>query len=254
MIRFCKYIFLSFLILLSACATRNPLTEFHFQTLTTPPYILATWYRIDAPTQPIHVYIEGDGNSFNAYNLPTDNPTPTGTFLRDIAANDPYPNVIYLARPCQYLQTSTCAVTDWTDGRFSEQIVHAMTQALQAYLKKAQTDKAVLIGYSGGAQIAGLVAVRKKQYIQKVITIAGVLDHKAWSEYHHDSPLLRSINLKDYKKDFQSIPQIHFVGTKDSVVPNHLTKDFIQDPDKIIFVNGADHQKGFDRKAIYEQE
>lgn len=252
---FQKLFFILVSVVLSGCATKNPLTDFQFQTVTVPPYVLATWYKISNPGGVLRIYIEGDGHSFDAYNMPTSNPTPRSTFLREIAASDPNENVVYLARPCQYLQTSTCSQTDWTDGRFSPQVVDSMSNSVLAVMKKAQTDKAILIGYSGGAQIAGLVAVRYPNKIKKLITIAGVLDQKAWSDYHGDTPLLRSLNLKDYQNIYETIPQVHFVGSKDKVVPNELTYQFVSDESKIVVVEGADHQNGFKRviDKIYHQ-
>lgn len=236
------------------CAHKNPLTEFQFQTVTAPPYVLASWYRIDMPGHPIRIYIEGDGHSFDSYNRPTNNPTPHSTFLRDIAANDPHPNVVYLARPCQYLQTSTCTQNDWTCARFSSQIVNSMEQSVLLFAKKARTSQIVLIGYSGGAQIAGLIAVKQPQKTQKLITIAGVLDQEAWTHFHKDTPLTGSLNLKDYKDILATIPQVHFIGEKDKVVPPHLSKEFIQDETKIVIVPKADHQNGFEKalNKIYQ--
>lgn len=241
-------------VLSNGCAHKNPLTDFQFQTVTAPPYVLASWYHITEPTQPIRIYIEGDGHSFDAYNRPTANPTPRSTFLRDIAANDPNPNVAYLGRPCQYLQTSTCAQEDWTCGRFSPQIIDSMEKSVLQLAKKSQTKDIVLIGYSGGAQIAGLVAVRHPEKIKRVVTIAGVLDQKAWTTHHNDTPLDRSLNLFDYRDIFDTIPQTHFVGKKDRVVPNYLTENFVKNKNDIVVIEKADHQKGYNSvlKQIYQ--
>ncbi len=251
-----KIFLLVFFFFLTGCATRNPLSDFRFQTVTAPPYVLASWHRIAAPEEPIRIYIEGDGNSFDAFNHPTDNPTPTTPFLREIAAADPNPNVAYLARPCQYMKTSTCTVEDWTNGRFSPQIVNSMEQSVYTLMKKAKTKEVILIGYSGGAQIAGLVAVKNPTHVKKIITIAGVLDQKAWTAYHNDTPLNKSLNLKDYQDVFNKIPQIHYIGSKDSVVPNSLTYEFVANPTTIVTVSGADHQNGFKNiyKEIYQQQ
>ena len=247
-----KIFFSIFIILiLNGCATKNPLTDFQFQTVTAPPYVIASWYRIDAPKDDLRIYIEGDGHSFDAYNNPTNNPTPRSNFLRNIAAKDPNPNVVYLARPCQYFQTSTCSQEDWTSGRFSPTIVNSMEKTILSLAKKANANKIILIGYSGGAQIAGLVAVKHPEKIKKVITIAGVLDQQAWTSYHGDSPLYQSLNLKDYQDTFNQIPQKHFIGEKDKVVPNHLTKEFVKNPDQIVLVKKANHQDGFEK--IYQE-
>lgn len=250
-----KIFYLAMLLFLSGCATRNPLSDFRFQTVTAPPYVIASWYRIEAPGEPVRIYIEGDGNSFDSKKNPTDNPTPQTNFLRDIAAADPNPNVVYLGRPCQYMKTSLCTVEDWTIGRFSPQIIESMTQSVHTFMKKAQTKQVVLIGYSGGAQVAGLIAVKHPEEIKKIITIAGVLDQKEWAKYHKDTPLSRSLNLKDYQETFDKIPQVHYVGEKDKVVPPALTKAFVTDSNTLILVPKADHQEGFESiyKEIYQQ-
>ncbi len=236
--------------LLGGCATQNPLTDFRFQTQPAPPYILASWYQITAPGEPIRIYIEGDGQSFDVTGQPTDNPTPKSQFLREIAANDPNANVAYLGRPCQYMQAGACEVTDWTTGRFSSKIVKSMNHAVNSLRKKAQTSDIILIGYSGGAQIAGLIAVQNPN-VKEVITIAGVLDVADWTAYHKDPPLTHSLNLKDYQEAFDKIPQTHYVGGQDKTVPPELTKRFVANEKSVIVVPKAKHGSGFE--PIYDK-
>ncbi|MDD7312777.1 MAG: alpha/beta hydrolase, partial [bacterium] len=64
---------------------------------------MASWQKITHPTAPYKIYIEGDGHAFNAHGQPTGNPTPKGTLVRELAFGDNHENVIYLARPCQYV-------------------------------------------------------------------------------------------------------------------------------------------------------
>lgn len=237
------------LLFLNACAAKNPLTDFRFQTQAQSPYVLASWYKIDAVGEPLRVYIEGDGAAFNAKGIPTDNPTPSGEFMRELAAQDPNPNVAYLARPCQYLQTESCSKADWTTGRFSPKVVASMEKAVLSLMKKARTNRVTLIGYSGGAQIAGLIGVRHPKETVQVITIAGVLDPAAWTAFHGDKPLTESLNLAADKKAFAAIPQHHFVGGKDKVVPVELTQDFVADKETIILVPKATHTDGFEKIA-----
>ncbi len=241
--------------LLSGCATQSPLTDFRFQTQSVPPYILASWYQITQPGEPIRIYIEGDGQSFDINGRPTDNPTPKSQFLREIVANDPNPNVAYLGRPCQYMLAGACAEKDWTVGRFSPQVIRSMNQAVNALRKKAQTSDIVLIGYSGGAQVAGLIGVQNAA-VKEVITIAGVLDVADWTAYHNDPPLTESLNLKDYKADFDKIPQRHYVGGRDKTVPPELIKRFGADEKTVVVVPKAKHGSGFEPiyKELYQQK
>lgn len=244
-----RYFFILFLTLtLGACSYKNPLSDMKFQTTPAPPYILANWYKIESLGSPLKVYIEGDGQAFDRFGQPTDNPTPKGTFLRKLAAHDPSSNVVYLARPCQFLKPN-CTEEDWTTGRFSEKVINSMDTELKSLMKKARTDKIILIGFSGGAQVAGLLAVRHPNNTQKLITVSGVLDHQAWTEYHGDPPLTASINLKDYQDELKKIPQTHYAGEDDTVVPANLIQDFA--PDSTIVVSGATHDSGY--SSIYDQ-
>ncbi len=256
MIQPMKKLFLLLLpVLLSGCATQNVLTDFRFQTQTVPPYIVTSWHQITSPGEPVRIYIEGDGNAFDVTGKPTDNPTPKSTFLREIAAQDTNPNVVYLARPCQYMKAGACSVEDWTTGRFSPRIVESMNRAVTSLRKKAQTDDVILIGYSGGAQIAGLVAVRNPA-VKEVITIAGVLDTDDWTAYHNDPPLTGSLNLKDDKAAFDKIPQKHYVGGRDKTVPPELVERFVQDKSTVIVVPKATHNGGFEPiyAELYQQK
>ena len=239
------------LVLMGGCARRNPVADMSFQTTPAPPYVIANWYKMERPGEPLKIYIEGDGNAFDSQGQATDNPTPQGLFMRELVAGDPSPNVVYLARPCQYLKPA-CTQKDWTSGRFSKAIIDSMDQTVLSLMKKARTDQVILIGFSGGAQVAGLVAVRHPKQVKHLITISGVLDHKAWTTYHGDAPLTDSLNLADYKQVLKGIPQTHYAGEKDPVVPVRLTQDFVGD--KVIVVPKATHGDGYESivSKIYE--
>lgn len=245
------YLFIC-LLCLNACTAQNPLTDFRFQTVTAPPYVVASWFKIDAPGEPLRVYIEGDGIVEQA-GQPADNPTPTDTFVRRLAADDPNPNVVYLGRPCQYLQAGACTQKDWTSARYSRAIVDSMEETVLSLMKKAKTNQVVLIGYDGGAQIAGLIAIRRPRDSVKVITIGGILDHHAWTKYHGQEALTESLDLAYYKPEFMQINQKHFVGVKDQNVPASLTQTFLGNDTELIVVPNATHTSGWNKiaKEIY---
>ena len=249
-----KILLLGFL-LISACATVNPLKEMRFQPISTMDYTIASWYRITQPGEPLKIYIEGDGHAFNSQGQPTQDPTPESTFWREVAANDPSPNVVYLARPCQYIMSSTCSQQDWTSGRFSKPVIEAMDVAVAKLMKKAQSKQIILIGYSGGAQVSGLIAVNHPEQIKKWITVAGVLDYQRWAAWHGDQPLTYSIDLSEYLSEIKEINQVHYVGTKDTVVPLELTQKIGVDEDLIVPVKGASHNKGYNKiiQQIYDE-
>ena len=113
---------------LSSCAYRNPLdkADFRFQTLNTPPYVLSEWHRISSPGEPLTVYVESEVMDFKQ---------------RDKAVADSSTNVAYLARPCQYFQTSVC--NQPLDKAKTEK---ALQKAIKQLQKKAATDKVVVKG------------------------------------------------------------------------------------------------------------
>lgn len=244
-----KFFVLVVSLFLTACATENPLKNLRFQPVSSGNYTVASWYKITKPGEVLKVYIEGDGHAFDRRGMPTDDPTPEGLFLRKLAVDDTSANVVYMARPCQYLMGQNCSQKDWTSGRFSPQIIDSMEASVGAFMKKAKAPKLILIGYSGGGMIASQIAVRHPDQIKKLITIAGVLDKDKWTDYHGDMPLTDSINL-DVNK-LRGIEQVHYVGAKDNVVPPELTYQILgKDNPNIVVVSKARHGKGFEK--IYD--
>ena len=218
--------------LLTACAGAGWVApnDFQYVPIKTGIYEIATWQKINNPkNNTLHIYIEGDGNSFDAYGYPTDDPTPHGTLVRDLATRDNFENVVYVARPCQFIMDNNCKKQDWTTARFSKKIIDAESQAIQ---KIAKNKKITLIGYSGGAMVSGLVIKQNpKLKVDKWITIAGVLNHKKWTEYFGDEALSESLNIDTLPK----VPQVHFVGGRDEIVPYDLAKTWADEKDiKII--------------------
>lgn len=223
------------LLLLSGCATVwHVPTDVTYETITVGDYQIASYQRMTDPMAPIRIYIEGDGNSFNARGQPTDNPTPIGTFVRDMMAYDPSSNVVYLGRPCQYIMSPACSQTDWTDGRFSARMVDTMAGAIKQI---SGTRPVILIGYSGGAMISGLVINRHPDInVTRWITIAGVLNHTDWTRHFGDKPLKRSLDMKTLPR----VSQTHYVAPDDTVVPNELSKKWVGQKN-LIYVPDAEH-------------
>ena len=222
------------------------------QKLDTGDFVLAAWTKDRSPYAPVKIYIEGDGASFNAHGQPTGDPTPKGTLLREIAFQDYNPNVVYLARPCQFYKGGICRQKYWTTARFAPEVVEAMYKAVK---QLAQGREIILIGFSGGGQIVGLLAATKPDLrIKKVITLGGNLDHETWTKYHKVPALDESLNLTDYLNSFCVVPQRHFVGNHDTVIPPSLMIDSLKQcykhvTDVFSVVGGASHSKGWE--SIY---
>ena len=228
-----KVLFL--LLFLCGCRGIAVPDSFRYKEIETDTYKLASWQKITDKESPIRIYIEGDGYAFNHLGYPTTNPTPRGTFLREIAFNDPNPNVVYLARPCQFVKDAKCNVKDWTTGRFSQDIVDATGQAIKEISRR---QPIILVGYSGGALLSGLVINQnQKMPVKKWITLAGVLNHTSWTNYFNDAPLVDSVDLEKMPK----VDQIHFVGEKDKTVPLELAKKWSE----VQVIQNATHDSGW---------
>ncbi|MFH1982330.1 MAG: hypothetical protein ABIL58_10815 [Pseudomonadota bacterium] len=100
-----------------------------------------------------------------------------------------------------------------------------MNEAVELLRQKAKASKIHLIGYSGGAAVAVLVAARREDVIG-VRTIAGNLDHETLNEYHRVDVLDGSLNPIDYSPEIGHIPMRHFIGTKDRIVPVFIVQSF----------------------------
>lgn len=231
------------ILLLCGCQGLVIPDDFNYKIIKTRNFELASWQKINNPQGVFKIYIEGDGYAFNAYGRPSQDPTPRGTLLRKIAFGDKSPNVVYLARPCQYVKSKICSQRHWTSARFAPEVINAEYEAVKQI---AGDNPVVLIGFSGGAQVAGLIASAKVGLnVKKIITIGGNLDHLAWTKYHSLPALNESMNLESYRSQFLKIPQVHYVGSEDNVIPPQLVKDFVGNAAPVIEVCGASHNNGW---------
>ncbi len=194
------------------------------------------------------VYIEGDGLAGISGDLPSRDPTPQQPLALRLALAQPTGNVAYLARPCQYIdaEASGCAQRYWTEQRFAPEVIASTGLALDRLKQTYGAHDLTLVGYSGGAAVALLSAARR-QDIAQVITVAGNLDHRAWTAYHRIRALDGSLDPVDVVDALRKVPQVHFAGDRDRVIPPDLIKSFAsrftrQAQIKVIEQAGFDHQ------------
>lgn len=124
-------------------------------------------------------------------------------------------------------QGGSCTQRYWTNARFAPDVVEAMNSAISTLKDTFGASELVLVGYSGGAAIAALVAARRDDVVG-LITVAGNLDHRAWTSYHRLSPLSGSLNPVDFAHKIEGIPQTHFIGELDTVIPPGLARQWPQ--------------------------
>lgn len=235
-----RYQIFLFLFLLNACVSIKAPDSFSYKEVQTPFFKIATWQKLSTSNAPVKVYIEGDGNAFNRYGQPTSDPTPKGVFVRKMAFEDPSDNVIYMARPCQFLKDNKCQQKYWTTARFSNEVIQSQAYALK---KLVGNRPVALIGFSGGAQVGGLIAVLHPQIkTTNIINYAPNLDHKNWTYEMGLEPLKDSLYLGDYKKSFLSIPQINYIPEDDEIIAPHLSIIFLNyDATKFEIIKNKGH-------------
>lgn len=192
-------------------------------------FTLTAYERCAGPGDPLHIYIEGDGAAWLSRTRLSDDPTPKTPLVLELAALDPASNVAYLARPGQYAASRIpgCDAAYWSDKRFSSEVIKAMNEALDVLRFHCRAEKINLIGYSGGAAIAVLLAARRGD-IASLRTVAGNLDPEAVNRHHRVSPLTDLQNPMDEAEKLRNLPQRHFTGSRDTVVPSGIAQSFLK--------------------------
>ena len=202
-----------------------------------------------SPPAYLWVVIEGDGRAWLNMREPSMDPTPVDPVGWRLAKDVSQKTVLYLARPCQYLNSDeldACSVTDWTDGRFAEKWVQRLNAAVDQAKRMSSARKIVLAGYSGGGVMAALVAARRDD-VALLMTVASPLDHAAWTTHHKVTPLHASLSVVAVQQELARLPQLHVVGADDKVVPPFLMQDFLRrypsdTPAELVTLPGIDHR------------
>ncbi len=180
-----------------------------------------------ARTDCLIVYIEGGGRAFLCKGQPAGAPSPANPMGFSLALAVLAPVVPYLARLGHF--NESCANTRfsayWSTKRFAPEIILSINDALTQ--AKARNGAACLhlVGYSGGGGIARLLAARRGD-ARSLVTVAGLLDTTRWTEAKAPLPLTGSLNPADSAARLTSLPQIHFYGTKDTVIPPKMSARF----------------------------
>lgn len=180
-------------------------------------------------TPHLNVYIEGDGLAWLDRHTPSFAPTPTDPLALRLAIADASASAVYLARPCQYTvgpDFRNCHPRHWTSHRFAPELVEAMDQAMDQLQQAQGARPLMLIGYSGGAAMAALLAARRQDVVG-LVTVAGVLDVQAWTRSQRLTPLGGSMEPRDVAPRLTGLPQWHFLGEHDRIVPAALLDGFL---------------------------
>ena len=176
--------------------------------------------------QVLVVYIEGDGHAWINPWQPSTDPTPTNPVALRLAAVDPARPLIYLARPCQFVAVPDCQSQLWTSNRLSPAVVEAFQQVIDEARRGADSESIGLVGYSGGGALAALIAERRRD-VAWLITVAANLDLAEWVRWHALEPLSGSLDPAARAAAIERLPQAHFAGADDKVVPPTIVKSFL---------------------------
>lgn len=195
----------------------------------------------------LQVFIEGDGYAWVTASRPSLDPTPREWTIFRIALAQ---GSAYLGRPCQYVSADACGPKVWTDQRFSPAALQAMAQALDGVKMRAGASTLELVGYSGGAAIALLLAARRDDVVA-VQTIAGNLSPRAWARLQGYTGLDQSLDPTDFAERLSRIPQRHLIAAGDKVVPRasqdaYLARLALTAPVQVVQYQG-DHWKGMSK-------
>jgi len=204
----------------AGCASFPPSSDsFNEKQIETAHFSLAVWEKNTIQKgHPLHIYFEGDGM-----------PNPNHKVAFDFANKDPYPNVVYVARPCQWVDDKICTQKPeiYKEARFHKEIMAEMKELTEYLIRKHQAPSVKLIGYDGGAVVALNMAGHVPT--DQVITIAGITDVAAYNSYHN-YPEMDADDIEnpvDNLAILESIPQVHYVGKEDTVTPRRLAERFV---------------------------
>lgn len=222
-----------------------------------PPFVLAAWRPAGSPADAetgklLTVYIEGDGLAWVTRSRLSSDPTPVDPVGLNLALRHPGGQVAYLARPCQFTSpenSAGCEKKYWTTHRFAPEVIAASNRAVTVLKEMSGASTLQLVGYSGGGAVALLVAAARDD-VSSLVTVAGNLDHARWTARHSLDPLDGSLNPAAVASSLAPLPQLHFVGMTDRVVPAEIAAGFVagQGPGscaEVVPVADVDHSHGW---------
>ena len=156
---------------------------------------------------------------------------------------------VYAGRPCYFgIADPACRPYYWTHGRFAPEIVASMRTVVDAMLDREAARDCVLVGHSGGAALALLIAPDLAHRC-RIVTVAGLVDTAAWTQWQRYEPLDGSLNPADSIQRLAGIPQVHLVGARDRNIPAEQTKHALAPlPDAVVL-----EYEAFDHGCCWER-
>ena len=240
---------------------RATMEGFQTQHIDAPPFVLTTLSKMKSD-HPLTIFIEGDGHAWSRIDVVSDDPTPRQPLALELALTSTASSVAYIARPCQYeglSRSKACEPKYWTSHRYAPEVVSSLNQAVDRLKIQSLAPSIILVGYSGGGGLVTLMAAERRD-VNALITIAGNLDTDTFNAYHHTTPMTGSINPITQAHLISNVPQWHWSGEKDSIVPPFIGQGFVKAihaPSKahhVILKNATHHNGWVAHWPIIEQQ
>lgn len=248
---------------ITACGGAAEISEVTAERLARPAFMverkfdntgmsLQLWERMHERDQPANIYIEGDGM---AQILMGEDPSPENPLALHLASRDHAINLGYIGRPCQFRETQdekACSSKYWTTRRYSPEVFAAYNAALDDMKARYDITEFNLIGYDGGANIVAVLSTQRSD-VATIRTVAG----KLVPDMVYDpvkSPLdLDNIKASVIAPSLAKVPQHHFIGAGDAIVPPAVYHSYAQavggsDCIHYTLVQDADHTRGWVEK------
>lgn len=197
-------------------------------TVAAAPFALTRYLRRAPGAARLVVYLEGDAPAWRAGGRQvSQRPPPLAPLALSLAARDPAPAVAWLGRPCQGVdpEAAGCDPSLWSDRRFSETVVAALDEALDALREAAGARELELVGYSGGGVLAALLAARRSD-VARLVTVSAPLALGDWRAHHGLGPLDAEDPARIAAPRLDAVPQVHWAGSRDAVVPAWLIERY----------------------------
>jgi hypothetical protein len=174
------------------------------------------------------VYLEGDGRAIRQ-GRPTLDPTPNIPQSYRLALQDTAPLILYLARLGQYIPKYAGKYYQafWSNKRLAPEMVMATSKAIDGIKERTGASRLHLVGYSGGGGLALLLAIWRTDVVS-LVTVAGLLDTDWWVENGGYRPLSGSLNPAWEALKLENLPQVHFYGEKDNIIPPQMSEHFFR--------------------------
>lgn len=183
--------------------------DFEHQLFWPEPAIL------ESSSNSLHIYLGGDGLPWRTpKQVATDPTSKRSTMLKLMLLSDV--DAVYVGRPCYYQVTDArCQGRWWTHDRYHTVVVESLLKVVEQLGENY--EELWLIGYSGGGTLAVLLGNRLTRPVN-IVTVNANLDHQAWAEYHHYSPLTGSLNPIDDPAHNPVMQELHWYAKEDQNV------------------------------------